>query len=99
MLAQCCKRRATIRLTLCQRLEFADWLCPNPVNLGIDPMLFLCRANSRTTLSQCFVFAVISVLAGATLSRGASPPPPPRSPTSLSAAVTCVIVRNTDIYF
>ena len=26
MLTQCYKRRATISLTLCQRLEFANWL-------------------------------------------------------------------------
>ena len=62
MLAQCCKRRATIRLTLCQRLEFADWLWPNPVNWGIDLMLFLCRADVEDVgplvelpdLSLCF---------------------------------------------
>ena len=30
MFAQCCKRWATIRLTLCQWLEFADQLWPQP---------------------------------------------------------------------
>ena len=48
-----------------------------------------CRANSKTTFGQCFVFAVIGVLASR---RGASPALPP-----LSAAVTSVILRNIAI--
>ena len=41
MSAQCCKRWATIRLTLCHWLDFADqlWLQPQQTR-GIDPMLF-----------------------------------------------------------
>ena len=44
-----------------------------------------CRANSRSTLGQCFEIAVISILEGVTLEGvtlsgggGASPPPPTR---------------------
>ena len=45
MLAQCCKRRAIIRLTLCQRLELLIGCDQIQLTQGIDPMLFLCRAD------------------------------------------------------
>ena len=55
LLAQCCKRRATNRLTLCQRLEFADWLWPNPVNSRHWPnVVFMScrRQRCRSTVEQ-----------------------------------------------
>ena len=76
MLARCCKRQAIIRLTLCQRLEFADWLWQSAVHSKHWPnVVFMscrrrrCRANSKTILGQCFVFAVIGVL-GVSVCRG-----------------------------
>ena len=45
MLAQCCKRRATIRLTLCQRLEFVIGCDQTQLTRGNNPILFLCRAD------------------------------------------------------
>ena len=45
MLAQCCKRRATISLTLCQLWSLLIGRDQTQLTRGIDPMLFLCRAE------------------------------------------------------